>query len=357
MDCRKSAYSGLTKKYPDNVRFWFRLGTAQKSLGEFDAAVESFKRAETAGAPKSLVRYALAETRAKKGNTVAAFSLLEEALAAGYAMPDQLSCDPDFSSLRSDTRFAALVERAKRAQTPCRYAPEYRQFDFWIGEWPVTKAKDESPAGDSRMELSLGDCVIVENWTSKNTTYAGKSYNVYNTDAKRWEQFWVDNSAGMIHFIGSLKDGAMDFYTEDVVQPDGTTYKRHLRLFRAHADMQGHRVEHHQDDTDFSVAGLFHEVGEFSWMEEAGYGLGQVSVSGRIAGNPSTDLRQHRLAIKPVGVAEQSRRRLGEFQDGQASARLQDAQKLAQTALIVRQISKPKRRGYQIERRICERQA
>src|SRR6516225_4918637 len=70
----KSAYSELTKKYPDNVRFWFRLGTAQKSLGEFDAAVESFKRAETAGAPKSLVRYALAETQAKKGNTAAAFS-------------------------------------------------------------------------------------------------------------------------------------------------------------------------------------------------------------------------------------------------------------------------------------------
>jgi len=227
----KSAYSGLTKKYPDNARFWFRLGTAQKSLGEFDAAVESFKRAETAGAPKSLVRYALAETQAKKGNTAAAFSLLEEALAAGYAMPEQLSSDPDFSSLRSDTRFAALVERAKRAQTPCRYAPEHRQFDFWIGEWSVTKAKDESPAGDSRIELSLGDCVIVENWTSKNTTYAGKSYNVYNTDAKRWEQFWVDNSAGIIHFIGSLKDGAMDFYTEDVVQPDGTTYKRHLRFF------------------------------------------------------------------------------------------------------------------------------
>ena len=226
----KSAYSGLTKKYPDNARFWFRLGTAQKSLGEFDAAVESFKRAETAGAPKSLVRYGLAETQAKKGNTAAAFSLLEEALAAGYAMPDQLSSDPDFSSLRSDTRFAALVERAKRAQTPCRYAPEHRQFDFWIGEWSVTKAKDESPAGDSRIELSLCDCVIVENWTSKNTTYAGKSYNVYNTDAKRWEQFWVDNSAGMIHFIGSLKDGAMDFYTEDVVQPDGTTYKRHLRF-------------------------------------------------------------------------------------------------------------------------------
>ena len=227
----KSAYSGLTKKYPDNARFWFRLGTAQKSLGEFDAAVESFMRAETTGTPKSLIRYALAETQAKKGNTAAAFSLLEEALAAGYRTPDQLSSDPDFSSLRSDTHFAALVERAKRAQTPCRYAPEHRQFDFWIGEWSVTKAKDESPAGDSRIELSLGDCVIVENWTSKNTTYAGKSYNVYNTDAKRWEQFWVDNSAGMIHFIGSLKDGAMDFYTEDVVQPDGTTYKRHLRFF------------------------------------------------------------------------------------------------------------------------------
>jgi tetratricopeptide (TPR) repeat protein len=227
----EGAYSSLSQKTPANARFWYRLGTAQKSLGKYDAALASFTTAESAGTPRYLAQYALAETQALKGNPTAAFTALDEALKAGYALPDQLSSDADLVSLHNDSRFAKLVEQAKRAQAPCKYGPEFRQFDFWIGEWSVVTAKGEMPAGDSRIELSLGDCVIVENWISKNSLYAGKSYNVYNTAEKRWEQFWVDNSAGMIHFYGGLKDGVMDFYTQDQNLPDGTSNQRHLRFF------------------------------------------------------------------------------------------------------------------------------
>jgi tetratricopeptide (TPR) repeat protein len=227
----ESAYSALTKTSPANARFWYRLGTAQKSLGKYDAALASFAKAESAGSPRYLSQYAVAETQALNGNPAAAFTALDEALKAGYALPDQLSADADLASLHSDPRFDKILEQTKRAQAPCKYGPEFRQFDFWIGEWSVVTAKGEMPAGDSRIELSLGDCVIVENWTSKNSLYAGKSYNVYNTTEKRWEQFWVDNSAGMIHFYGGLKDGVMDFYTQDQTQPDGTSNQRHLRFF------------------------------------------------------------------------------------------------------------------------------
>jgi tetratricopeptide (TPR) repeat protein len=227
----EAAYSSLTQKTPTNARFWYRLGTAQKSIGKYDAALDSFAKAESAGSPRYLSQYAIAETQALKGNAAASFAALDESLKAGYALPDQLSSDPDLVSLHKDPRFAKLLDQAKHAQAPCKYGPEFRQFDFWIGEWSVVTAKDEMPAGDSRIELTLGDCVIVENWTSKNSLYAGKSYNVYNTAEKRWEQFWVDNSAGMIHFYGGLKDGVMDFYTQDQAQPDGTSNQRHLRFF------------------------------------------------------------------------------------------------------------------------------
>jgi len=227
----EAAYAGLTQKDATNARYWYRLGVAQKNLHEFDQALASFVKAESAGVPKYLILYAQAETQALKGDSLAAFSLLDQALAAGYANSDQLSSDPDLAALRTDTRFRKILDQAARAQTPCKYAPEHRQFDFWIGEWSVTTAKGGLPAGDSRIEVALGDCVIVENWTSKNSTYAGKSYNVYNAADKRWEQFWVDNSAGMIHFTGGLKDGVMDFYTADLPQPDGTTLLRHLRFF------------------------------------------------------------------------------------------------------------------------------
>jgi tetratricopeptide (TPR) repeat protein len=227
----EQAYASLVQKDPANPRYWYRLGTSQKNLHELDQALASFQKAESAGVPKYLVLYALAETHSLSGDANAAFSLLDEALAAGYANADQLSSDPDFAALRSEARFAKILDQTKRAQAPCKCAPEHRQFDFWIGEWSVTVAKSGLPAGDSRIEISLGDCVIVENWTSKNSTYAGKSYNVYNSADKRWEQFWVDNSAGMIHFTGGLKDGVMDFYTADLEQPNGSTLQRHLRFF------------------------------------------------------------------------------------------------------------------------------
>ena len=227
----EAAYASLTQKAPANARFWYRLGTAQKSLGKYDAALASFAKAESAGSPRYLSQYAVAEIQALNGNPAAAFTALDEALKAGYALPDQLSADADLISLHNDPRFAKILDQAKRAQAPCKFAPEFRQFDFWIGEWSVVTAKGEMPAGDSRIELTLGDCVIVENWTSKNSLYAGKSYNVYNVTEKRWEQFWVDNGAGMIHFFGGLKDGVMDFYTQDQTQPDGTTNQRHLRFF------------------------------------------------------------------------------------------------------------------------------
>ncbi len=225
------AYSSLAKTAPANARYWYRLGAAQKSLAKYDAALDSFAKAESAGSPRYLSQYALAETQALKGNSAAAFTALDEALKAGYALPDQLSSDADLVSLHNDPRFAKILDQARRAQSPCKFGPEFRLFDFWIGEWSVVAAKGEMPAGDSRIELTLGDCVIVENWTSKNSLYSGKSYNVYNTAEKRWEQFWVDNSAGMIHFFGGLKDGVMDFYTQDQTQPDGTSNRRHLRFF------------------------------------------------------------------------------------------------------------------------------
>jgi tetratricopeptide (TPR) repeat protein len=224
-------YEKLVRAAPSNQRYWYRLGASEKSLNHPDKALEAFSKAEIGGAPKYLTRYAIAEVHATQGDSEAAFSALQEALAAGYAQPEQISSDPDFVRLREDSRFAKLVDQANHNAAPCKFSPENRQFDFWLGEWAVTTTQGNAPAGDSRIELTLGECVIVENWTSRNGPYAGKSYNVYNSSAKRWEQFWVDNSAGMIHFYGNIKDGVMDFFTDEMAQPDGTLLKRHLQFF------------------------------------------------------------------------------------------------------------------------------
>ncbi len=75
---------------------------------------------------------------------------------------------------------------------PCSTNPIYRQFDFWIGEWEVYGIKGKK-AGDSKIELILDSCIILENWTSTTGGYAGKSFNTYNSTTKQWQQTWVDN--------------------------------------------------------------------------------------------------------------------------------------------------------------------
>ena len=95
------------------------------------------------------------------------------------------------------------------AQTPpasaCN-APEFRQFDFWQGEWNVTS--QGQPAGHSRIEAILGGCAILENWRGAKGN-EGKSFNTYNVSAGHWEQYWVDGSGTPLHLRGGLVDGRM----------------------------------------------------------------------------------------------------------------------------------------------------
>src|SRR5438874_893753 len=108
----------------------------------------------------------------------------------------------------------AITTLAAKAQNiPCTSDPTYRQFDFWIGEWDVY-GKNGKKAGDSRIELILDSCIILENWKSanpfKNLYYAGKSFNTYNSLTKQWQQTWVDNVGGTTEFLeGHYEDNKM----------------------------------------------------------------------------------------------------------------------------------------------------
>jgi hypothetical protein len=124
---------------------------------------------------------------------------------------------------------------AQANPAPCK-APEFRQFDFWIGDWDVASTRDGIARGTSHISREMDGCVIWESWTSKGSGYFGKSYNTYNMNLRQWEQYWVDNEAGVMFFHGELKDGVMDYWTDDVPQTDGTKLRRHLQFFNLSAD-------------------------------------------------------------------------------------------------------------------------
>ena len=229
-------YGQIVQTAP-NPRAWYRLGVSLNKSGKQAEAIEAFEKGGALGLPPQFVEYGIATVFVSKKDKDKAFEHLEKAAQNGLRQPDQLSADPDLAEWASDPRFAKILQMVTRNQEPCAYAAENRQFDFWLGEWNVVTSQGATPAGDSRIELILGDCVVQENWTSAgNIGYSGKSYNTYNAALKRWEQYWVDNAGGNIFFYGAWKDGIMDYWTDELPQPDGKRLKRHLQFIKLGPD-------------------------------------------------------------------------------------------------------------------------
>ena len=229
-------YEQLTQASPNIGRYWYRLGISEQGRGNHERALAALTKAREKGVLPAMVDYNLACVYASMNRRADAIAKLDQALQGGFALPEQMAAEADLAVLRSDAKFPELLEKAKRNQQPCEYRAESRQFDFWIGDWKVSPSEGGGQVGASHIEKTLGGCVIWENWTSLATGYSGKSYNTYNPDLQRWEQFWVDNQGGMIHFYGGLKDGVMDFWTDDMPQPGGEKLRRHLQFFRLSAD-------------------------------------------------------------------------------------------------------------------------
>jgi hypothetical protein len=133
------------------------------------------------------------------------------------------------AGLAAAAALAASVsgQTAGAPTSPCRSAAEYRAFDFWIGDWEVESAAGK-PAGVSRIELLLDQCVVFENWTGKNG-YEGKSFNLYHPATRKWEQIWVDNMGEMVRFEGEARDGNL-YYRAEVTE-DGRPALRRMTFF------------------------------------------------------------------------------------------------------------------------------
>lgn len=128
---------------------------------------------------------------------------------------------------------------ANAQQLPCS-SPEYRKFDFWIGEWEAF-AKEGSKAGDSRISVILDSCIILEEWTSvaiqKGLRYAGKSFNTYNANLRQWQQTWVDNTGTTISYsTGKSEDNSIVFKTSPFNISKDTIAIRKLSFYKISAD-------------------------------------------------------------------------------------------------------------------------
>ena len=117
---------------------------------------------------------------------------------------------------------------------PCS-SSQFRQFDFWIGEWDVF-GKTGQKAGDSKISLILDSCIILEEWTSANMQqglrYAGKSFNTWNAATKEWQQTWVDNTGNTTAYThGKYEEKKIIFKTDPFPFSKDTIAVRRLTFF------------------------------------------------------------------------------------------------------------------------------
>ena len=225
------AYSAITAGDTADGHAWYRLGVARHSLGDGAQAAAAFQQAARLGFAPQLSLYNLSCSYAVMGDRDRAFATLDHLLDLGFSQMKSLEGDPELTPLRSDPRFVPLLARAQRNANPCAYSAESRQFDFWVGEWEVQDSRrDHQPVGTSSIQLVLGDCVLLENWTGLGGG-SGKSFNIYSRDTGEWQQSWVDDHGEVIDFFGGeFKHGALQFHA-DTRTTDGTRVLRRLTFF------------------------------------------------------------------------------------------------------------------------------
>lgn len=100
----------------------------------------------------------------------------------------------------------AAAQQQPAPPPPCS-APEYRQFDFWIGEWRV-ETPDRKLAGTNRISSIYGGCALEERWTGARGM-SGASFNIYDRASGTWHQTWVDSNGLLLRLDGRFENGAM----------------------------------------------------------------------------------------------------------------------------------------------------
>lgn len=99
---------------------------------------------------------------------------------------------------------AAAAQNAQQA--PCS-APEYRHFDFWVGDWEVRNAAGNL-AGTNSITPMLNGCVLHEQWSGSSGS-VGESFNIYDQSTGTWHQTWVDNGGLLLRLDGGLEGDSM----------------------------------------------------------------------------------------------------------------------------------------------------
>ena len=118
---------------------------------------------------------------------------------------------------------AAVGTRGSAGATPapCK-APEYRQFDFFAGDWDTYDLSAPSTlVARNKVSLILGGCVVHEVYRQTDGL-VGESFSIYDASRAGWHQSWVTNRGTLLLLDGGLQGDRMTLTATEKAS-DGTT--------------------------------------------------------------------------------------------------------------------------------------
>jgi hypothetical protein len=118
-------------------------------------------------------------------------------------------------------RVQAQAPAAEKTPAPCT-SPEFRQFDFWIGDWDTYGMADTSKVvARNRVTRILDGCALREVY-QQNDGLVGESYSLWDASRGVWHQSWVTNRGTLLLLEGRLENGRM-VMTADEKLADGAS--------------------------------------------------------------------------------------------------------------------------------------
>jgi hypothetical protein len=107
---------------------------------------------------------------------------------------------------------AALAVAPARADKPVAKcpAPEFRQFDFWLGDWDTFEVVGDTTKSIARTHVDLiaAGCAVHELY-EQTDGLIGDSILSFDPVRKAWQQTWVTNGGSLMVLTGAFKDGAV----------------------------------------------------------------------------------------------------------------------------------------------------
>lgn len=89
--------------------------------------------------------------------------------------------------------------------------PEFRQFDFFAGDWDTYDVTDPSKiVARNRVTVVLDGCAVREVY-EQDDGLVGESLSIYDASRRRWHQSWVTNRGELLLLDGGMQGDRMTF--------------------------------------------------------------------------------------------------------------------------------------------------